>query len=90
MLGESKIKNIAGLTATENSVVYTEGKKLIEEVAALAKRKQSGAGCVLVNDSKFTTGLSDKTGLSLGELPDGLHPVVESWFKNPNILLGCS
>lgn len=85
LLGESKIKNISGLSATENSIVYTEGNKIIDEVVALSKKKQPGAGSVLVKDSKFTSAVSNKQGLRIGELPESLHKLVYDWFKNPSL-----
>ncbi|QYS85504.1 hypothetical protein JJC03_09745 [Flavobacterium oreochromis] len=85
LLGSSKITNISGLTATENSIVYTEGNKIIEDVAGMFKNDRPGAGSVLVKDSKFTSAVSNKTGLPEGQLPEGLHPLVKEWFQNPNI-----
>ncbi|MBF7089935.1 hypothetical protein IUY40_00020 [Flavobacterium sp. ALJ2] len=85
LLGEAKIKYISGLTTTENSIIYTEGNKIIDKVAVMSKSKQSGAGSILVRDSKFTSAVSNKNHLGLGDLPEDLHPLVKDWFKNPNV-----
>ncbi|MFH6989454.1 YwqJ-related putative deaminase [Flavobacterium collinsii] len=85
LLGESKIKYISGLTPTENSIIYTEGNKIIAQSAEISKSKRPGAGSVLVKDSKFTSAVSNKTGLKEGELPPGIHPLVYEWFKNPTV-----
>ncbi|MBF7092514.1 hypothetical protein IUY40_13325, partial [Flavobacterium sp. ALJ2] len=85
LLGESKIRDIPGLSATENSIVYTEGNKIIDEVAKMSNSSKPGAGSVLLKDSKFTSAVSNKTGLKEGELPESLHPLVYDWFKNPSL-----
>ena len=54
-------------------------------MAEISKSKQPGAGNVLVKDSKFTSSVSNKTGVKEGELPLGIHPLVHDWFKNPTV-----
>lgn len=85
LLGESKIRDIPGLSTTENSIVYTEGNKIIDEVAKMSNSSKPGAGSILLKDSKFTSAVSNKTGLKEGELPESLHPLVYDWFKNPSL-----
>jgi hypothetical protein len=49
------------------------------------KNDRPGAGSILLNDSKYTSAVSNKTGLGAHELPESLHPIVKDWFENPNV-----
>ncbi|WP_452598016.1 YwqJ-related putative deaminase [Pontimicrobium sp. MEBiC01747] len=65
-----------------NDGVFELERLIKNAIDNFSGKKRPSVTSILEGKGKRVSAYSDKSGLERGELPKGLHPLVEEWLKN--------